>query len=226
MRMHFATAVAAISLVGLSGGSALAQEVMDLEAWDAAELQGSWRATEMTDAAVYGANGEDIGEVSSVIVGPDNRVKSIVVEAGGFFDIGDTHFSVPWDQVDITPGQEGIRVPVNEDNVDDFDLFGDEVTEGRRAWRASELVGDRAVFANGDRYGIVSDLLFGPDGSLTSVVVNPSVGYGVGGFYAYPWRGYEYGYDPGSPYYDLGYSEDEIAGLDPIDFDEIDGDLI
>lgn len=226
MRKHLRATTAAAGILALSAGAAGAQNVMDLADWDSAELKGTWRATEMTDTPVYGETGEDIGEVSSVVVGPDNKVKSIIVEAGGFFDIGDTHFNVPWDQVDLTPGEEGIRIPVNEENVRDFDLFGDEVENGQRSWRTSELIGDQVTFDDGDRYGIVSDLLFQQDGTLKSVVVNPSVGYGVGGYYPYPFYGYDYGYDPGSPYYDLGYQRDDVADLEPLDFDSVDGDLL
>ena len=137
MRFRNAAATAlGTGIVALAAQGALAQNAMDLENWDTETLSGTWRATEMTDTPVYGETGEDIGEVSNV-------------EAGGFFDIGDTHFSVPWDQVDVTPGEEGIRVPVNEENVADFDLFSsDEVEAGERSWRVTELIGDNVMFSD------------------------------------------------------------------------------
>ena len=171
----------------------------------------------MTDTPVYGETGEDIGEVSNIFVGPDDQIQSIVVEAGGFLDIGDTHFRVPWDQVDLTAGTEGVQVPVNEDNVEDFDLFGDEPGTGPRSWRVSEVIGDYVRLEDGVNYGIVDDLIFDDAGELQSIVVNPSIGYGVGGYYAYPWYGYDYGFDPGADYYDLPYARDDIAGLEPLD---------
>lgn len=228
MRLRTITMTAiGIGVLAASAPGAMAQNAMDLGGWDTESLQGTWRATEMTDTPVYGESGEDIGEVSNVVVGPDNKVKSIIVEAGGFFDIGDTHFSVPWDQVDVTPGEEGIRVPVNEDNVEDFDLFSeDEVEEGQRSWRVTELLGDNVMFTDESGYGIVYDLLFEQDGTLKSVVVNPSVAYGVGGYYAYPWRGYDQGFEPGSPRYGLGYGRDDITNFEQFDIDEIDDDLL
>ena len=228
MRFPNAAATAlGTGIVALAAQGALAQNAMDLENWDTETLSGTWRATEMTDTPVYGETGEDIGEVSNVVVGPDNKVQAIIVEAGGFFDIGDTHFSVPWDQVDVTPGEEGIRVPVNEENVADFDLFSsDEVEAGERSWRVTELIGDNVMFSDNSGYGIVYDLLFAEDGILQAVVVNPSIGYGVGGHFAYPWRGYEEGFDPGSPTYDLGVARDDVIGLEPVDLDQIESDVL
>ena len=227
MRLHLKETTTAFAILALGAGTAAAQNSMDLAAWNDEDLTGTWRATEMTDTPVYGETGEDIGEVANLIVGPDNKVQAIVVEAGGLFDIGDTHFSVPWDQVDVTPGEEGIRVPVNEENVADFDLFSwDEVEDGQRSWRVTELLGDNVMFSDDSGYGIVYDLLFEQDGTLKSVVVNPSVGYGVGGYFAYPWRGYqEEGFDPGDPFYNVGYDRDDVAGLEPVDLDAIETDL-
>jgi sporulation protein YlmC with PRC-barrel domain len=215
------------SAVALSSQAQTQTQTIDLANWDPSELKNGWLATQMTDTPVYGRNGEDIGEVSNVIVGRDDKVESIIVEAGGFLDIGDTHFSVPWDQVELTPGEEGVVVPVNEDNVEDFSLFGDdEVEEGPRSWRITELVGDAVRLEGGTGYGIVYDVVFDQDGTLKSVLVNPDIGYGVGGYYAYPWYGYDYGYEPGDPYYDMPYDRDEIGGVESFDIGTLDAGLI
>lgn len=207
----------AVALGMTSATPLFAAEIVELSSWNTKGLEGGWRASVMTDTPVYGETGEDIGEVSNIFVGPDDQIQSIVVEAGGFLDIGDTHFRVPWDQVDLTAGTEGVQVPVNEDNVEDFDLFGDEPGTGPRSWRVSEVIGDYVRLEDGVNYGIVDDLIFDDAGELQSIVVNPSIGYGVGGYYAYPWYGYDYGFDPGADYYDLPYARDDIAGLEPLD---------
>ena len=226
MRIRMSTATA-IGLLALSVQSWAAQNATDLENWDTETLTGTWRATVMTDTPVYGESGEQIGEVENLIIGPDNKVRSIIVESGGFFDIGDTHIAVPWDRVDLAPDQEGIRVPVNQENVPDFDLFsGEDVEEGPRAWRATELLGDNVTFTDGSGYGIVYDLLFSEDGTLQAVVVNPSIGYSVGGHFAYPWRGYGEGFDPGDPNYDVGLARDDVMGLEPVDLDQIQSDVL
>lgn len=219
------SAAVALALATGSASPLLAQEI-ELSAWDTKALQDGWLASAMTDTPVYGEAGEDIGEVSNIYVGPDDQIESIVVEAGGFFDIGDTHFRVPWNQVDLTPGEEGIRVPVNEDNVEDFDLFGDEPGPGPRAWRVNEVLGDYVRLEGGVDYGIVEDLVFDEGGKLQSIVVNPSVGYGVGGYYGYPWYGYDYGFDPGADVYELPYAREDIAQVDPLEDDMFDDDVL
>jgi sporulation protein YlmC with PRC-barrel domain len=224
--MTLSVAAVALAVATSPISPSLAADVVDLEMWNAEDLHDGWRASSMTDVAVYGEDGEDIGEVANIIVGPDDQVQSIIVEAGGLFDIGDTHFRVPWDQVDLTPGAEGVQVPVNEDNVDDFDLFGDEPGAGPRSWRVSEVMGDYVRLEDGVNYGIVDDLIFDDGGKLKSIVVNPSVGYGVGGYYAYPWYGYDYGFDPGQDFYDLPYGRDDVAAYEPFDYGVYDDDIL
>lgn len=49
------------------------------------------------------------------------------------------------------------------------------------------------------------------------MVVDPDTVYGVGPR-AYPYYGYRYGWEPGSPCFDMPYTADEVVVLD--DFDE------
>jgi hypothetical protein len=87
-------------------------------------------------------------------------------------------------------------------------------------------MGDYVRLEDGVNYGIVDDLIFDDGGKLKSIVVNPSVGYGVGGYYAYPWYGYDYGFDPGQDFYDLPYGRDDVAAYEPFDSDVYDDDIL
>jgi sporulation protein YlmC with PRC-barrel domain len=58
---------------------------------------------------VYGANGEDVGDLENLLIGPDGRVRAAIVEFGGFLGIGTNKVAVPWDQLQIT----GDRVVTN-----------------------------------------------------------------------------------------------------------------
>lgn len=189
--------------------------------WDAGQLQGGWRAEQMTDAPVYGGSGAEIGEVADIVVGPDDQVQAFIVEADAFLDFGDVHLRVPWDLIDLTPGTEGVRVPVDEDNVADFGLFGEEVETRPRARRVSELIGDDARLAGGEGYGVVDDLVFSEAGELQAVVVTPDVG--VGGSFAYPWSGYGYDFDPGADVLDMPYTWEQTGELPPFDYDMYEG---
>ena len=77
----------------------------------------------------------------------------------------------------------------------------------------------RSVTARG--YGVVDDVIFGGDGEILAVLVRPDLaaerGYYRPGLFAYPFHGYDYGYEPGAAEYNLPYSKDEIDVLEPID---------
>lgn len=205
----------------------------DLTGWSVRSLRGS---------DVYGPDGEEIGVVEDIIVGRDGQLRSLIAEVGGFWDIGDTHVNVPWDEVAIDIDDDDgffdsnieITVPVNEDNVNDFGLFTDadpialgsdlttgveDVDFGDRAWRTSELIGDYARLVGPEgpvAYGYVTDLMIEND-EVAATIVN--AGYpGMGGYYAYPnYAARGYGWEPGSPYYDLPYDPEEVESLEPME---------
>lgn len=243
MSMHRSTAIVAATV--LAATPLLAQDIPDdtkiiaLPEWRYDDLYSEgMSADNFIDRPVYGENGEEIGEIEDIVIGSDGKVVSIVAEVGGFWDIGDTHVSIPLDQVDTSAGDRVI-VPVTEETVDDYDFWGDEtvpaenpeteVIEGvddapiPRAWRVSELIGDRArLDREADRveYGYVSDVIL-RNGEVAAVVVQPRRLYGPG-YRAYPYYGYERGWDAGTPYYDMPYTEDEVGNMEEFDYDRID----
>lgn len=193
---------------------------IDLVAWQQAEqYQDGWTAEQLFGTPVYGVQGEDVGEIENIIVGSDGKIEKIIVEAGGFADIGDVHLAVPWNEVEVSKGLERVKTPLNEDNVEDFSLFDDdEVQTDQRAWRVTELMNDYVSLEDYRGYGMVQDLVFSKEGNLEAVLVYPDVGFGVGGPYAYPYYGYERGFEPGVDTYQLPYTRDDIAELGPFDY--------
>lgn len=227
---------------GGGGTAATSPDVVALSDWNNQDLyQGGMSVENLIGEDVYGATGDEIGEVEDVLFGTEGEALAVVIEVGGFIDIGDTHVSVPWNEVEFRGWDEGINVPLNEENVGDYGLFDrdvvstetvqDDIVSGLddattpRAWRASELIGDYARIRDGESYmdyGYVDDLIV-KDGKLTATVVTPDVGYGMRGAYAYPYYGYGYGYGwgPGRAYYDIPYDRDEVAGAEPFDYDAL-----
>jgi len=170
---------------------------------------------------VVGVAGEEIGEVEDILFGPDGSVDSIIVEGGGLWNIGDTHFRVQWSDVTVN-AMDSVTVPVTEETVEDFSAYRDwDDRATTRRWRASELIGDYATLEDVNEYGIVDDLIV-QNGQLEAVVVSPDVAYGGGGYYAYPYYGYDYGYNPGNDYYGLPYERTDITDYDPFDYDMMD----
>ena len=151
--------------------------------------------------------------MEDILVGPDNRIRAIIVKTDGFLDIGDTHARVAWNDVKVGPDLERVTVPLTEETLEDFKLNYDDMNPPR-AWRVRELIGDVVNLDDRQAYGTVDDVIFGRDGALLSVVVRPDYGYGTGA-YAYPFYGYGYGWNPGMGYYDMPYSTADVDGYRP-----------
>ncbi|MBL26059.1 MAG: hypothetical protein CMM50_00715 [Rhodospirillaceae bacterium] len=217
-------------------------KIVALSDWDNEDLyRGGLSVDDLIGEDVYGASGDDIGDVEDVLFGSDGRAIAIVAEVGGFLNIGDTHVSVPWDEVTMRADDEGVDVPLNEDNIENYGLFSrdavsqktaaDNIVAGvddatvQRSWRATELIGDYARLRDGEtysNYGYVDDLIV-KDGKLAATVVTPDVRYGLQGSYAYPYYGYGYGFgwEPGGEFYDIPYDRDEVAEIEPFDYDSL-----
>lgn len=227
MRMVHPAYVGAAVAVALAA-PAMAQnvpqeDVVTLASFDTSQLKNGFTVDRMMDSQVFGRDGGEIGTVQNIVIGQDDRASEVIVEVGGALEIGDKVISVPWDQVDVTPEQAGIKVMVDADNVESFSLFNDRetVATGPRAYKATELLGDYVRLKDGVNYGYVRDIAFTNDGRLHAVVVQPDVTYtGAGGYFAYPYYGYGYGFDPGLDTYDLPYDRDAVAGYEPFEYDD------
>jgi hypothetical protein len=217
--------------------------IIALTDWDYDEIYSNGWSLErlIDDARVFGAEGEEIGDIENVLIGEDGRILSIIAEVGGFLDIGDTHVSVPWDQLAFSPALDLIETPVNQENVEEYSVYGDwgyimksetgtvevvndDLLTGPRVWKATELLHDYALLTGSLAYGYVDDLIFTNDGMLHAVVVDPGTTYATGPV-AYPFYGYGYGFTPVSPYYTLPYGADEIAVIDTFDEDRLSDDV-
>lgn len=236
----------ALALIFAAGAAtpALAQaveaDVIALNEWRYDELYTEGMSAEnfIDEVEVYGATGEEIGDVEDIIANQDGEIIAVIAEVGGFWDIGDTHVSIPWDEVEVTAGR--VTVPLTEETVEDYGLFDQEyltaenvsgevvggvdaAETGPRSFRLSELIGDYARLRGEDdemvNYGYVRDVMI-QDGRIAAVVVNPDVGYGAPGYYtAYPYYGY--GYAPGSRYYDMPYAEGEVGEMQEFEYDRV-----
>ena len=88
-RIDLAPAVALVALLlGPCSAPSHAQEELDLDDWDYEELRTGWSVERLTNVAeVIDQNGETIGTVKDLIMGPDGKIRRLVIEAeGGLFD--------------------------------------------------------------------------------------------------------------------------------------------
>ena len=201
----------------------IAQEITPLTDYDATQIEGAWSADQMRDADVYGEDGEIIGYVRNIVVGSEDTVERILIETDNWLDLGDRMISVPWENVDLTPGTEGISAMLDEDEMDDFSLFADDEVADLEsdAYRSSALLDSYVNLEGGVGYGYVTDLIFSQDGTLSSVLITPDASFGdddyTGGFYAYPYYSDSTFGDPLEGVYTLPYTEDDVLDYTPYD---------
>lgn len=235
LKHAFAISAAALFATGALAQEAMVDEPVAISAWNYDELYAmeGFRGEALLDADVYGVGGEEIGEVENVIFEGDQAI-ALVAESGGFLDIGDRHVVVPWDQVEFIDG--AIVVPVTEETLDDYDIWGEtsvvsrsldeikvaddgEVAPTVSAWRLTDLLYDYATAA-GAGYGYINDVIMSRDGSIEAVVTMPR----GGGYYATPFYGTGYGYSPYGSTYDVGYGAGELGGLEEFEYGELNDD--
>jgi len=246
MKRMTTAATAASSLVLITATSVFAQEqtqdnveVLSAWAYDALYAEG-WSVESMfNETEVVNIEGEVIGDVENIMFSNDGKVLGLIAEIGGVLDVGDTHISVPWDEVTVAKGIGELTVLVTETNIGDYDVFGDywgseelvtaadmtgsaepvndDITTGPSIFKATDLIGDYVFLSDNVRYGYISDLIV-QDGAIAAIVTDASA-YGRNGYYAYPYPG---AVTPmGSARYDLPYNSVEIDTIDAFDYEQL-----
>jgi sporulation protein YlmC with PRC-barrel domain len=64
---------------------------------------------------VYGQNGNHVGEIRNLLIGPGNRVQAAVIEFGGFLGIGENQVAVDWDRLNVQPNR--VTINMTEDQI-------------------------------------------------------------------------------------------------------------
>ncbi|MBM1170015.1 PRC-barrel domain-containing protein [Microvirga arabica] len=188
-------------------------------------LYTGWRAQQLLGQPVMRKGGNRIGTVRDLIIDADGRLAAMVMEGGGALGIPDAVYRIPWDEVDLTPGQDGVSTGLaNNSEKPQYGLFpGTEgVPTAPREFRLTEVLGDYARLQTGYGYGYVSDAVFDKSGRLIAVLIARDVASG-GGTYAFPYPGTTGRWDPAAGYYGLPFvmdSQAQMAGLrvDPTKF--------
>ncbi|MDX1656324.1 MAG: PRC-barrel domain-containing protein, partial [Candidatus Competibacteraceae bacterium] len=173
------------------------------------DLPGAWRVTDLLGMETRGMNEDDIGEIEDLLLTPSGRVEGVIIEGGGIFDIGDTHFRMDWHELDFTPGLEWVKIPMTEETVqglaDPLMDWDERLTLW--TWRATELLDSTVHLKDAPGYGIVTDLII-EDSQARAVLVAPKNGEAV--------KVFPYGeYDPmmeGD--YELPYGRDAAGRLE------------
>lgn len=81
-------------------------------------------AEDLDGAPVYDLNGEEIGEISKIIVADDGQIDKVVIDVGGFLGIGEKPVALTFDELRITRGEgmEALRVEVDHTEAELKDM--------------------------------------------------------------------------------------------------------
>ncbi|MBP2314955.1 PRC-barrel domain-containing protein [Azospirillum soli] len=181
--------------------------------WSYASLYQGWRADTMIGTEVNGLVGEELGEVVDLVISPDGRLQSVVIEASGMLDAGQARFSVPWTQLMAGSIDGTLTFPATSADV--LTIIRNEPQPISRPgdWRAAALLGRPVQTEGDDGFGTVSDLIFDQIGNLQAVVVEPTSG--IGGPYAQPWDAASV--EPGLAAVILSTTADQVRSLGAFD---------
>jgi hypothetical protein len=154
--------------------------------------------------------------VENILVNEQGRVTAVIVESGGFLDIGDTHFRIPWEQAKLAADLEHVIVPLSSETAERYRdaREREKVTTGPREYRVTELENDIVTLSGGVAYGRVDDLIVGRNGEVQAIVVEAT--QGMGGRYVYPYRAGEF--DLGGNAYRLPYELAQVNNLKPFEY--------
>jgi sporulation protein YlmC with PRC-barrel domain len=194
-----------------------------------------WYVDSIVDRPIYGPHGDEIGSVKNLLLNPDGEIVALIAEVGGFWDIGDTHVTIPWRAIERRDGKT--YSPITVETAENYAMFTDEiftredngnitgvdesVETGPYIWKATALLDDYVVLGNGEPFGYVTDLVFNDADKLISVVAVEARGsLDERGVFAFPWD--NRGWWPGLDHYTLRHTADEISGLPTIDYSEFD----
>ncbi|MDZ7851763.1 MAG: PRC-barrel domain-containing protein [Halomonas sp.] len=239
MKLHGIT-VSTLSLAIMSINMLTAQAAQNqddprpLDEWsyDALYQEGGIRVENLLSAKAIGATGNVVGSIENVILDEENQIVTLIAEVGGMWESGDRHVSIPWEEAELI--KEGVRVPVREDNIEDYNLFNNEyvdeayifkadleqstpvegdVMTGPRIWKVTDIIDDFASLGEETGIGYITDALFTRDGVMQAIVVKPSSAEFGKGPYAYPFYGHPDDWLPSAMHYELPYSKEALSDM-------------
>jgi sporulation protein YlmC with PRC-barrel domain len=103
-----------------AGGQSMA--VADPAAAGVQDRLASMRVQELMDQTVYGANGEEVGDVENVLADRQGHASAIVVGVGGFLGIGERQVAIPLDRMSV--GQDGrLTTELTRENIGSMQAY-------------------------------------------------------------------------------------------------------
>ncbi|MGB3724014.1 MAG: PRC-barrel domain-containing protein [Pacificimonas sp.] len=90
-------------------------------------------AEKVDGTKIYGANGDKIGSVKSVMINKTSgKVAHVVADIGSFLGMGGEYHVLPWDQLDYDTNLGGYKTMLTEDKLKGAPTF--KATESHMAY--------------------------------------------------------------------------------------------
>lgn len=92
------------------------------------QQDGNWLTSSLIGLGVTNPEGETLGKVAALEIGPDGQVVSVVIEAGGFLGMGARQVAVPYEAVQHVTVTSGEHQLILAATAEDLETAPDFVT--------------------------------------------------------------------------------------------------
>jgi sporulation protein YlmC with PRC-barrel domain len=90
----------------------------------APDLSTSYRSDKVIGIKVKNTTGVDLGEISQIILDNNGQATHVVLSAGGVLGMAEEEYIVPWNQVQLTRGQDHAIIEVQKNAISsEFSAF-------------------------------------------------------------------------------------------------------
>jgi sporulation protein YlmC with PRC-barrel domain len=185
----------------------------DLSRWNQAELRGGYSVNRLIGLRLRDRNGESIGKIDDLLMNNRGRITAVAIESGGLMGIGERHFKVPWNEVQISVSVDDAIVPVARHQPEK--RAREEPPMRNREYRITSLLDDTVHFGDGTRFARLDDLIITRDGEVKALVADAG-GFGPFGRYAFPYRRDAHDLERGA--YRVPYDRTQVGNARPFDY--------
>lgn len=91
-------------------------------------------ATEIIGMRVYGANDEDLGEISEILLSKDGQAEGVIIDVGGFLGIGEKPVAVAFDAIELARSEDdmwsGVYTNFTEEELEAQPAYDEDAYKG------------------------------------------------------------------------------------------------
>lgn len=107
----------------------------------APDLSASYRSDKLIGMKVKNNTGEELGEISKIILDTNGQATHVVLSSGGVLGVAADEYVIPWNQVQLTQGSDHALIDVQKNAISsEFSAF--EIEEETAPMMREEKPGD------------------------------------------------------------------------------------